>query len=61
MMLPEVKGKEMASGAYRQLEIFDSVSEDHYRTARAAAERGQKVAGYMCTYTPVELLHAAGY
>ena len=51
----------MASGAYRQLEIFDSVSEDHYRTARAAAERGQKVAGYMCTYTPVELLHAAGY
>ena len=34
---------------------------DRYGTARAAAERGEKVAGYMCTYTPVELLHAAGY
>jgi benzoyl-CoA reductase subunit C len=51
----------MSSGTYKQLEIFESVCEARYETARAAAERGEKVAGYMCTYTPVELLHAAGY
>ena len=51
----------MSSGNYKQLEIFESVCADHYVAARAAAERGEKVAGYMCTYTPVELLHAAGY
>ncbi|MCK5557653.1 MAG: 2-hydroxyacyl-CoA dehydratase, partial [Candidatus Hydrogenedentes bacterium] len=46
---------------YKQVEIFESVCADPYETARAAAEQGQEVAGYMCTYTPVELLHAAGY
>ncbi len=51
----------MASGTDEKLEVFTSVCADHYGTARAAAERGEKVAGYMCTYTPVELLHAAGY
>jgi len=43
------------------MEIFESVCANPYATARAAAERGEKVAGYMCTYTPVELLDAAGY
>jgi bcr-type benzoyl-CoA reductase subunit C len=51
----------MSSDIHKQLEIFESVCEDRYEAARAAAERGEKVAGYMCTYTPVELLHAAGY
>ena len=46
---------------YKQMEIFESVCANPYATARAAAERGEKVAGYMCTYTPVELLDAAGY
>jgi bcr-type benzoyl-CoA reductase subunit C len=60
-MSREVRGKEMASGTQGKLEIFASVCADHYGTARAAAERAEKVAGYMCTYTPIELLHAAGY
>jgi len=51
----------MASDIQEELEAFAAVCADHYGTARAAAERGEKVAGYMCTYTPVELLHAAGY
>jgi len=40
---------------------FEAVCADPYGTAREAASRGAKVAGYMCTYVPEELLHAAGY
>jgi len=40
---------------------FEAVCADPYGTARAAAAGGAKVAGHMCTYTPEELLHAAGY
>lgn len=43
------------------LEPFQAVCADPYATARAAAAEGRKVAGYLCTYTPEELLHAAGY
>jgi bcr-type benzoyl-CoA reductase subunit C len=44
-----------------ELIIFKDVCADFYRTAREAAADGQKVAGYMCSYSPQELLHAAGY
>jgi bcr-type benzoyl-CoA reductase subunit C len=40
---------------------FEAVCADPYGTAREAASRGAKVAGYMCTYVPEEILHAAGY
>lgn len=47
--------------SYEQVELFEAVCADPYRTAREAAARGRKLAGYMCTYTPEELFHAAGY
>jgi bcr-type benzoyl-CoA reductase subunit C len=49
------------SNARKGVDVFRSVSANLYEPARTAAQRGQKVAGYMCTYTPVELLDAAGY
>ena len=40
---------------------FETICGDPYGPAREAAGRGTKVAGYMCTYVPEEILHAAGY
>ncbi len=40
---------------------FERVCTDPYQTARDVADTGRPVAGYMCTYTPEELFHAAGY
>ena len=40
---------------------FEKVAADYYGYAREAAARGRKVAGYMCSYAPQELLYAAGY
>ncbi len=40
---------------------FEQITADYYSYAKAAAARGRKVAGYMCSYAPQELLHAAGY
>ena len=40
---------------------FESVTADYYAYARESAGRGRKVAGYMCSYAPQELLYAAGY
>jgi len=40
---------------------FEKVSADYYGYAKEAAASGRKVAGYMCSYAPQELLHAAGY
>jgi len=51
----------LSSDTCNVLETLRSVSGNLYDPARAAAQRGRKVAGYMCTYTPVELLDAAGY
>ncbi|HOZ47230.1 MAG TPA: 2-hydroxyacyl-CoA dehydratase family protein [Candidatus Hydrogenedentes bacterium] len=48
-------------GTIPQLAFFETVCVDPYATARKAAEEGSKVAAYMCTYTPEELFHAAGY
>ena len=40
---------------------FEAVCSDPYAAGRARASAGGKVAGYMCVYVPLELLHAAGY
>lgn len=40
---------------------FEKVVSDYYGYARNAAAQGRKVAGYMCSYAPQELLYAAGY
>ncbi|MCK5863112.1 MAG: 2-hydroxyacyl-CoA dehydratase, partial [Candidatus Hydrogenedentes bacterium] len=40
---------------------FEKVSSDYYGYAKETAAAGRKVAGYMCSYAPQELLHAAGY
>lgn len=51
----------MTAIAATALEVFQAVCANPYARARAAAERGKRVAGYMNTYVPEELLHAAGY
>jgi len=43
------------------LETFEQVCANPYQQARAAAEQGVPVAGLMCSYSPQELFHAAGY
>lgn len=40
---------------------LEEVCRDPLATARALAQDGRRVAAHMCTYTPEELLHAAGY
>jgi len=40
---------------------FASISEDLYYFSKQAKNNGEKVAGFMCTYSPQELFHAAGY
>ena len=51
----------MSSNTAALIDPFQTVCAAPYATARAAAAEGRKVAGYLCTYTPEELLHAAGY
>jgi len=51
----------LSSDTRKGVDVFKSVSASPYDLARTVAQGGQKVAGYMCTYTPVELLDAAGY
>lgn len=51
----------MAIATSMQMDTFEEVCADPYAEARKAAERGQKVAGIVCSYTPAELVHAAGY
>jgi len=51
----------MSSEARPPLQIFDAVCADVYATARAAAAQNTKVAGFLCSYAPQELVHAAGY
>jgi bzd-type benzoyl-CoA reductase N subunit len=44
----------------KELEIFREITENPYDYAQKTAEEtGKKVAGYFCTYTPEEILHAA--
>ena len=51
----------MISVALNEFEIFNNVCADPYATARQAAAGGRNIAGYMCSYSPQEMLHAAGY
>ncbi|MCX5757873.1 MAG: 2-hydroxyacyl-CoA dehydratase family protein [Candidatus Hydrogenedentes bacterium] len=51
----------MTSSILNELRFFQDTCVDCYKTAREAATEGHKVAGYMCSYSPQELLHAAGY
>jgi len=51
----------MQTGAAKQFKVFDQVCADWYKPAREAAGQGMPVAGFMCSYAPQELLHAAGY
>jgi benzoyl-CoA reductase subunit C len=44
-----------------QIARFEAVCSDPYAAARERAATGGRVAGYMCVYVPLELLHAAGY
>jgi bzd-type benzoyl-CoA reductase N subunit len=45
----------------KELEIFRKITDDPYVYAEETAEKtGKRVAGYFCTYTPEEILHAAG-
>lgn len=50
----------MAVAASSPIETFESVCASPYQAARNAA-KDRRVAGYLCSYAPQELLHAAGY
>ena len=43
------------------LERFAAVCADFYAPARDAVAAGRKAAGFLCSYAPQELVHAAGY
>lgn len=51
----------MASELQSALSPFLPVANDPYRFAKQAHDRGERVAGVMCSYSPQELLHSAGY
>ncbi len=51
----------MLSELESKLESFYQVFGDFYKFAKEAKSKGEKVAGYFCTYSPQELLHSAGY
>lgn len=40
---------------------FQDILEDRYEKLRELASQGNRLIGYFCTYTPVELLHASGF
>jgi len=56
-----IKDDNMTPVDLSELILFDKVCADPYAVARNAAASGKKIAGYMCSYSPQELLHAAGY
>lgn len=51
----------MSTDVKNLLEPFVKVQEDLYYFARQAKQDGEKVAGFLCTYSPQELFHAGGY
>ena len=51
----------MATVPMPPLEAFEAVCQDFYQPAREAAAQGKRVAGFVCSYSPQELVHAAGY
>lgn len=40
---------------------FQTAFTESSQTLEAFAERGGKIVGYFCTYTPVEIIHACGF
>jgi benzoyl-CoA reductase/2-hydroxyglutaryl-CoA dehydratase subunit BcrC/BadD/HgdB len=40
---------------------FIETVRDHNKRLRALSSKGKKVLGYFCTYTPIEVIHAAGF
>ena len=50
----------MTFGSIESLAPFEAVCAEPFALARRMAACGRRVAGHMCTYTPEELLHAAG-
>ena len=51
----------MDDGNRTPMEVFTAVCADLYATARAASAAGRRTAGFLCSYAPQELIHAAGY
>jgi benzoyl-CoA reductase/2-hydroxyglutaryl-CoA dehydratase subunit BcrC/BadD/HgdB len=43
------------------VQCFKDAVRDHPRRLADIAAGGRKILGYFCTYTPVELIHAAGF
>ena len=40
---------------------FEEIALDPHTPLRAAREGGREVVGYICSYVPVELIHATGF
>ncbi|MGC8737484.1 MAG: 2-hydroxyacyl-CoA dehydratase subunit D [Candidatus Hydrogenedens sp.] len=51
----------MNSNVREFIQPFEKVHEDLYFFAKKAKQDGEKVAGFLCTYSPQELFHAGGY
>jgi len=51
----------MISEKLSPMDRFEAVCADPYGLARAAAAQGHRIAGYMNSQAPEELLHAGGY
>jgi len=51
----------MNSDLRELIQPFAKVHEDLYYFAKKAKQESEKVAGFLCTYSPQELFHAGGY
>ncbi|MFP4500671.1 MAG: 2-hydroxyacyl-CoA dehydratase subunit D [Candidatus Hydrogenedentota bacterium] len=51
----------MTTDATQPLDVFEAVCNDFYAPAREAAALGTPIAGFACSYSPQEMVHAAGY
>lgn len=51
----------MTTTKFPEVAACQAAVAEGYGAARAAAAGGRKVAGFMCSYAPQELFHAAGY
>lgn len=43
------------------LEEFQKAFDNRHQKARELKEKGRRIMGWMCSYVPVELIHAAGF
>jgi len=44
----------------KPFEEFEQIASDPHSYARSVKDRGRKILGYFCSYTPEEIIHAAG-